>query len=189
MLGLLVPALVAFLIALGLGGSVDRWSGVRLYWWPLALLAFAVQVVLYSPPINAWPPLVAVGVPLGVLTTGMVLLVAVRNAAGGPVRSAWTLAAVGIALNLVVVIVNAGWMPSRRPALASTAAGPGFEPSTVVNTVAVVSDSRLVWLGDTLLEPQWLPLSNAVSPGDVLLSLGAAWFVFAVTRRHAPTLT
>jgi hypothetical protein len=37
-----------------------------------------------------------------------------------------------------------------------------------------------------MIEPAWLPMSNIVSPGDLLLSLGAAWWAFAITRAGRP---
>ena len=40
------------------------------------------------------------------------------------------------------------------------------------NVFAVESNAPLIWLGDIIAEPDWLPLTNVVSIGDLLLSLG-----------------
>ena len=46
--------------------------------------------------------------------------------------------------------------------------------------------THLAWLGDTILEPSWLPLANVVSIGDLLLSTGLAWWAFRVTTASHP---
>ncbi len=177
MLGLVAPAIIAVLVGLALGGSLDNLSRQRLRWWPVALLALGVQIPLYSPPFNSWPGVIALGAPLGVITTAMIALLLVRNATGA-VRAACLLAAAGVALNLVVIVINGGWMPRLQP----VAGRVGDLNQRVSNTAPVGSDTRLAWLGDSIPEPPWLPLSNVLSPGDILLASGAAWWVFAATR-------
>ena len=48
------------------------------------------------------------------------------------------------------------------------------------------SQVRLRWspaeLGDVIAQPDSLPLANLVSVGDLLLSIGAAWCAFCITR-------
>jgi len=178
MLGLLAPVLSAVLAALALGGSLDRWSRLRVRWWPLALIALGVQVPLYSPPFDSWPVVVAFGSALGVITTALILALLVRNATGSA-RLACLLAALGVALNLTVMVANGGRMPRFQPVAPRLSADGQVRVS---NTAPVVADTRLAWLGDSIDQPAWLPLANVVSPGDLLLSLGAAWWVFAATR-------
>src|SRR6266568_7169057 len=110
MVGLVTPLLIATAAALVMGGSLDAWSRQRVLWWPLVLVALGVQLPLYSPPFDTWPALVAVGPVLGAVTMSLVVVVLVRNAVG-PVRFACMLAALGIALNLIVIVANGGWMP------------------------------------------------------------------------------
>ncbi len=139
-----------------------------------------VQIPLYSPPFDHWPPVVAVGAAAGVMTTGLVLLVLVRNAVG-PARAALLVAALGIALNMTVMLANGGWMPRADMHAAHRLTRDGLD-STFSNTAPFGADTRLAWLADTIAQPAWLPLANVVSPGDLLLSFGAAWWAFAVTR-------
>jgi Family of unknown function (DUF5317) len=183
MIGLVVPVCLALLAALALGGSLDGLGRVHLRWSPLAILALSVQIPLYSPPFNTWAPVVAIGAASGILTTGLVLLMVIRNAAG-PARPACVLAALGIALNLTVMLANGGWMP-RVDAVAAHPIDRGDPASTVNNTVPMATETRLGWLGDTIAQPDWLPMANVVSPGDLLLSIGAAWWIFQVTRRRS----
>ena len=180
MIGLLAPVLLAVLAGLVLGGSLENWSRQRLRWWPLGLLALAVQVPLYSPPFDTWPPLLTVGAASGVLTTGLVLLVLLGNAFA-PTRAALLVAALGIALNMTVMLANGGWMP-RSDTHAARPLNRASIDSTISNTAPLGPATRLTWLADTFAQPAWLPLANVVSPGDLLLSFGAAWWAFAVTR-------
>jgi hypothetical protein len=54
--------------------------------------------------------------------------------------------------------------------------------------VAPLTDqTRLPWLADIIPEPEWLPLKNVVSVGDLLLSVGTAWALVARgPRRRLP---
>jgi hypothetical protein len=174
MFGLVVPVLVAAVLGVVLGGSLDNWSRLRIKWWPLALLALAIQVPLYSPPFDTWPVIVSLGVALGLATTGLILVVLLRNATG-VARPLILLAALGVALNLTVTIANGGWMPRAQPWRHDDA-----QP-TVSNTELMTPQTRLGWLGDNFQEPGWLPATNLVSAGDILLSAGAAGWVFLVT--------
>lgn len=49
---------------------------------------------------------------------------------------------------------------------------------------------RLAWLSDHFLTPNWFPLRYAYSPGDVMIGLGAFWFISTNhDKRNAPFLT
>ena len=185
MFGLIAPSLVAVVAALASGGSLAYWSRARLRWSPLALLALGVQMPLYSWPFNTWGPVVAVGAATGIVTTALVLLVVLGNARGA-LRLAGGLAALGIALNLTVMLANGGWMPRAdvlAPRAIQRAAADSDQP--VNNTAPLTDETRLAWLGDVIPQPGWLPLANLVSAGDLLLSVGAAWCAFCITRgRH-----
>jgi hypothetical protein len=126
---------------------------------------------------------VAIGAASGIITTALVLLMVLRNATG-PVRWACLLAGLGIALNLTVIVANGGWMP-RVDAVAAHPIDRGDQASALNNTTPMAADTRLWWLGDTIAQPDWLPMANVVSPGDLLLSLGAAGWIFQVTRRRS----
>ena len=189
MFGLIAPTLIAVVAALASGGSMAHWARARLRWSPLALLALGVQIPLYSAPFNTWPVVVAIGAGAGIASTALVLLVVLGNARG-PLRLVAGLAALGIVLNLTVMLANGGWMP-RADAIAPRAilrpaADPELQVETVNNTAPMSADTRLALLGDVIAQPGWLPLANLISLGDVLLSLGAAGCAFAITRGRLP---
>ena len=150
------------------------------------MAALGLQLPLYSPPFNGWPAVVAAGPLLGILTMAAVVVVLVRNAEGA-VRPACLLAALGITLNLIVILANGGWMP-RAEELVSLLGDGGIHagnPDLVAtNTTPMDTATRLVWLADWIAQPSWLPMANLVSIGDLLLSAGAAWWAFVVTLGH-----
>jgi Family of unknown function (DUF5317) len=181
LVGLIAPSLIAVVAALASGGSMTHWAQARLRWSPLALLALGVQIPLYSAPFNTWPLVLAIGAGAGIATTALVLLVVLANARG-PLRLAGGLAALGIVLNLTVMLANGGWMP-RADAIAPRAIQRAGDDSVVVNNTAPLSaETQLAWLGDVIPQPAWLPSANLISLGDVFLALGAAGCAFAITR-------
>lgn len=189
MLILIVLILAAVGLALALGGSPSGWVSQRLRWWPLPLVAMAIQLVLYSPPFDTWPVVVAAGPFLGLATMAAVALTLLRNARGSA-RPASALAALGIALNLTVMLANQGRMP-RADALAAhpgeVSAWTASEP-TLSNVQPAGSETRLGWLADVLPEPAWLPWSNVFSIGDLLLAGGLTLWAFQITFQHSRSL-
>jgi hypothetical protein len=92
--------------------------------------------------------------------------------------------ALGGALNLLAIAVNAGVMPASPAALAG--AGLDLDPSEFHNSAAL-DDPRLAFLGDVFYIPAAWPLSNVFSVGDVLIALGVAWALHRVSgSRLAP---
>ena len=100
----------------------------------------------------------------------------VRNSTVGRtrLRCAWAVAALGVAANVLVVSVNGGAMPRTIPIAADAA----DSVDHLSNVFAVETDVPLLWLGDVIAEPDWLPRTNVVSIGDLLLSTGIAGWVF-----------
>jgi uncharacterized protein DUF5317 len=181
-IGLAAPVVLALVVGLAMGGSRDRLRQYRVRWWPLAFAALAIQLPLYSPPFNAWPAVVSLGPIATIATTSLVLAMLIRNVVDAP-RAAGILAALGLTLNLTVIVANGGWMP-RADQLAPRLMDRAGVAGALTNTAPIMADSKLAWLGDIVPQPDWVPLANLVSPGDLLLSIGAAWWAFALTRRR-----
>src|SRR5712692_6528758 len=181
MLGLALPALMAMLVARALGGSRSNWSNPHVRLWPLAALSLGLQVLLFSPPLDTQPWAIVWGPWLYVGTLVGVMSVLLRNVSvHGVGRVPLTVAALGVALNCLVVSVNAGYMPRSDEAVATLhgqAPHASAEPR-LVNVVSISGETRLEWLGDVIAQPKWLPMANVVSIGDLLLSGGLAWWVF-----------
>ncbi len=181
-----VPMLAGILLAWVLGGSPAGLAQARVCWWPLALASLALQLGLHNPPIDRQPWALQWGPAVWMLALGIMLVALLRNtfrAAEHPWP--WRVAALGVALNLTVVVANGGYMPQAPDA--RLAAGRGAPIATELhNTSPATPDTRLGLLGDLIPEPAWLPGANVLSLGDLLLALGLGWWAFAVTRAAVP---
>jgi hypothetical protein len=184
MLGLIIPIALAMFLGLAHGGSLSRWAAVQVRWWPLAATCLLVQVALFSPLLETRPAIIVCGPWLYLFSLVGVLAALLANArSGGASRLPLTLAALGIALNCLVIVVNGGYMPRSDDAAASLGMPPiaHLVPARLINVESIGSETRLAWLGDIIPQPNWLPLANVVSVGDLLLSGGLAAWAFQVT--------
>jgi len=167
---LLVVAAVAIAIGLARGGRLEGLSKLQLRGAALILGLFVLQFSLrqVAPMLHVLSPSALVllwcGVSLGLLASCVVN----RRIRGMP------LIAVGIALNLAVVALNAG-----MPAGGALAASLGMSPSPSVVAAhggfyrIVDSETVAAALGDVVPIPAPRPLRSLVSIGDVLMFLGA----------------
>jgi hypothetical protein len=184
MVGLLLPSLLALVLALALGGSPRSWSRASVLGWPLVVGVFAFELALYNPPVDREPWAMWIGPWLWLATRLVLLGVALINARqAGPGRWAWAIAACGLACNTLVIAANAGHMP-QSPAAAAAVWGDRLRaaPPHLDNTTPMTAETRLAPLGDVLAEPTWLPRPNVVSIGDLLLAAGLAAWVFRASR-------
>ena len=90
------------------------------------------------------------------------------------------LAAVGLALNVLVIAAN-GAMPVHAPSADEAGVPISFAEGGVKHEV-MDGSTRLPWLGDAI---PLAPLRTVLSLGDVLLALGIALFVYRATRGPA----
>jgi hypothetical protein len=191
MLVVAAPAVLAVLIGLARGGSLAGWDGLRLRWPMLGAVCLGVQLVLYNPPLDEQPFAIAFGPWLFALTLAGIAVFLLRNGAEVPsARTPLRIAAVGVGLNLLVIGANGGYMPRSTDASA-TVGRPvdAIADGQRLANVAVLSDStRLPWLADVLPQPQWLPFSNVLSVGDLVLAAGIAWWAFRITTDVPPAL-
>ena len=164
--------LVAGLIAgFVLGGRIEGLAEVRFRLGPLALVALAVQLALFSPLADGLSDEVARAIY--VLSTALVGVVVLANLrlTGVP------LIAIGAALNLVAIVANGGVMPASAEALAAVGLGVGGNTNS-----AIVANPALAPLTDVFAMPAGLPLANVFSIGDVLIGVGLAIAVAAAMR-------
>jgi hypothetical protein len=172
--GAIVFALVVGLVA---GGSLHRFSELRLRWWLLAPIGLALQGVPL-PDGRHGSDLV---IRMIVFGTSYALLLAFvirnRRIAGVP------LIALGLLLNGLVVTANGG-MPVSRSA---------FVESGQVNElhlleadegakhhILVPGEDVLSPLGDVIAVPP--PIAQVVSIGDVCVYAGLIWMIVAIMR-------
>jgi hypothetical protein len=190
MAALLLAPVGAVLLALLFGGSLAAWGHCHVLWWQLALLSLAVQAILFTPPFDSYPPVVAYGAAAWIAAQTATTLALARNAvAQRKWFTAWSVAALGAGLNLLVIAANGGVMPQSPEAQLATRgeALPVLTEPRLRNVAPTDEQSRLPWLGDVLPQPTWLPRPNPMSIGDVLLSAGLAWWAFAVTNQKSRT--
>ncbi|HET7703977.1 MAG TPA: MFS transporter [Candidatus Limnocylindrales bacterium] len=175
-------------IALGLvigllaGGSIANLAAVRLRW--VAILMFAV-ILRFA---TEWFLVRGVGIvetlrlPLFGLAFGLLLAALWVNRAQPGMR----LAFVGILSNTIAIAANAGWMPIWIPSLQAA----GFTAADVTSPFHVLLDAEVNAdflrhagpLADILPIP--LPfVRNVASIGDVFLTAGLAFFLFATVVR------
>jgi hypothetical protein len=153
-------------------------------WWTLAAACLLVQVALFSPLLDQQPAFIVYGPWLYVLSLAGVLAVLLADArAVRPARLPLSVAALGVALNCLVIVANRGYMPRSEDAAASLGKPPTAQPmrERLVNVQPISEETRLAWLGDIIPQPGWLPLANVVSFGDLLLAGDLAVWAFRVT--------
>ena len=89
-----------------------------------------------------------------------------------------------LGLNLLVILLNKGLMPispetvlALYPDIPLSAWQIGARPGRSKNILLPVEDTRLAWLSDSILLPEWFPWTRALSPGDLLIVLGVFWLL------------
>ena len=151
---------------------------VRFAWWPLALLGLAVQLLLFAAPIQS--RVGAEGPAIYVLSTVAVLLALLRNLR----LPGLSILAIGAGLNLLVVVMNGGYMPSSPEAWLELTGVASTPVDHYSNVILIGPDTLLPFLADIFVFPRPLPMATAFSVGDAIIALGAV--VFLVTAMRLP---
>ena len=172
----LVPTLLAILIGVGLGirwgGRIDNVLG----WRPVLPAALAVGLVA-----QLLTDLVGVGGGFGaflaIVSLGAFLAFAVLNIRTGGM----VLVALGLALDLLVTLVNWGTPVSRSALVSSGALDEGVKGTVVLSGGRELSDGAFLgFLGDVIP----LPWGQVVSIGSILTLLGLVLVTASVVRRY-----
>ena len=163
---------VGLLLGLALGGRPAAIGRLQFRWAGLALLGFAAQVVLFSDPVSA--RIGSLGPPLYVVSTAVVLVAVLRNLAirGMPI------VALGAVSNLVAIVANGGYMPTGLAAAAAF----GREPGATYSNSQILASPALEPLTDVIALPSWLPFTNIISVGDILIGVGVTVVIAAAMR-------
>jgi hypothetical protein len=165
---------IGILIGYLVGGRLDRLAAVRFRLGLVAMIALAVQLVLFSALADGLP--VEFVRAAYVLSTALVLAVVVANIrlAGVP------LIVVGALSNLAAIVANGGAMPASPGALAALGLGVGGHTSSIA-----VERPALEPLTDVFAMPAWMPMANIFSVGDVLIGLGVVVAIAGAMRGRA----
>ena len=173
---------VGLFLGLAAGGSLTNLASIRLRWiWALSLAV--IVRFLTEAALSAGVDVVeTLRVPL--LAASFAILLAglwVNRSFPG-----LSIAFVGILSNAIVILVNDGYMPIWEPSLALA----GFTPEDVRSAIHTILPATLD--ADFLLNlgpfadviPIPFPIiRNVASVGDVFLTVGLAFFLFAATLR------
>jgi hypothetical protein len=163
---------LGLLLGLLLGGRLAGLGEIRFRWAGLAVFGFAIQVVLFSDPVTA--RIGDMGPAVYVASTALVFVAVLRNVAirGMP------LVAAGAGSNLAAIVANGGYMPASPSAAAELGRG----ASESYSNSAIVETPALAPLTDVIALPQWLPFTNIVSIGDILIAVGIVVVIVAAMR-------
>jgi len=158
-----------------LGGRLAGLSSLSFRWGWLSVGALLVQAVLFVDPVAA--AVGDLGVPIYLASNALVLIAIIANIrlVGLP------LVALGAALNLVVIIANGGYMPASGDEYAAQ----GIAPVEGYSNTRVIAEPVLAPFTDRIALPPWLPFTNVISVGDLLIAAGTATAI-AGTMRSRP---
>ncbi len=177
---------LGLVVGLLLGGRIDRLADVRLRFLPLLFLAVIVRFGTETLLGLGVPFADTYRLPLLALAYGLLLFTLWHNRS----YPGLALAFVGIAANAVVIAANGGYMPIWTPAY--DAAGIEGPINSVLHVPLAFGTTpefflRLGPLGDLIPIP--IPfVRNVASVGDLFLTAGLAFFLFATLVR-APEAT
>ena len=174
---ILYAVLIGFTVGLLLGGRPLAIADLRIRWWPLIVVGFVSQVVLFSEQVSS--VIGDAGPPLYVVSTLMVGAAVLRNLS----ISGMPLIVLGAVSNMTAILANGGYMPSTAEALAAIGKG----APVVYSNSSLVAEPAFPWLIDRFVLPTWLPLHNVFSVGDVILGVGVAWLIVATMVRGRRT--
>jgi len=169
---LALPLLVGLALALALGGSLRALGELRLRSLWLFYLAIGLQVVAFPFGPLPWTTSPGVASALWLVSYGLLVAAAVRNLRVPGVA----IVGAGMLMNVAAIVANGGRMPVLPDAMRAA----GHEYAIQHNSEAV-ADPRLSWLVDRWAAPEWVPLANVYSAGDVVIALGGLAFALVAT--------
>lgn len=174
---LVLPAFVGLALGLLVGGRIERLAMLRLRGLELFAAALVVQIVAFPFPWLPWTTDDTLATALWLVSFAMVAAGAWlnRHVVGIP------LVAAGLASNVIAVGVNGGHMPALPSALAAA-----NESYVVSNNSKQVAVPHLGWLVDRWAVPEWMPVGNVFSVGDVLIAIGIVVVVVVAMGTGVP---
>ncbi len=171
---------LGLVLGLVLGGKLERLADIRLQFLPLLFLAVIVRFGTEALLGFGVGIVDTLRVPLLGTAYGLVLFTLWRNRT----YPGLALAFVGIASNALVIMVNGGRMPVWMDAY--RASGLTGDLNSVLHVPLYATDPafflRLGFLSDVIPLPI-PPLNNVASVGDLFLTAGLGFFLFATLLR------
>ncbi|MCL6634565.1 MAG: DUF5317 domain-containing protein [Peptococcaceae bacterium] len=173
-------------LALLTGGKARNLKNIRFSHSWLVLLAVAIKVITNS----------GLRYVLGIsdfvapkLYISSLLLITIFILANIRLRGLLLVGA-GLLSNLVAIVANAGYMPVKREYLIAFASPEELEKISqglpVFNHIPTGAGTKFYYLTDIFLMPHWILITKVFSIGDVLITAGAAIFVWTCLRPARP---
>jgi hypothetical protein len=162
----LILAIVAVLVGLARGGSLSSLAATRTRWLWLVYAGVLLQVA------GAFVLSGDTGLAVVLASNAVIALFMLVNHR----LPGMALAAVGLALNVLVITAN-GAMPVSAEAV-EAAGGEGAADIGGLKHERLTDDTRFAFLGDVIAVPG---VRELLSLGDVLLALGIAYFAYTRT--------
>lgn len=178
--------LLALIVGALAGGGLPRLADLKLRWIWVLLLALALRI----GAVQLWGTDLGAQLPLGWAIVSAYVLIFVFLWGNWRVPGL-QVAAVGIALNFLAVLINGGRMPIWPGAFEAA----GFAPDAVTGDtfhflLPMTSVAEFVARGGIFGDVVPIPIPvirDVVSIGDLLLALGLFWtIVYSMTRPEAP---
>jgi hypothetical protein len=172
----LLPSLgIGLALALVLGGRPSRLASIHLRLSGLVLLAFGLQLVLFTR--------LGAGIPTEfseVLHIASYALLIAFASANLHIRALIPVL-LGVTLNAVAIVANGGYMPISEAAAKTV--------REINDTNVSAGAEHLRFLGDMFALPPEIPLANTFSIGDLLIGFGMIAFVVVTSlERNDPAL-
>ena len=167
--------LLALVIGKLLGGRLGRLADTPIAGKELVFAAIGLQMIAFPWSFLPWTTPSGLARAIWIVSFALLIAMLVMNRALPGVA----IVAAGLTCNIVAVVANNGLMPVRPSALLEA----GTEYHVHNNSIQVV-DPNLGFLIDRWAAPQWLPMGNVFSVGDVLIAIGT--IVAVVAAMQAP---
>jgi hypothetical protein len=180
---IIILILVAILLRRDLStlGQISYRGGWLLTGGVVALFILQALLVLYTPGQAVWQMIV-----LNLSQLGLIFLFLLNRHVPGA-----KLFALGVALNVLVMVANGGWMPVTpetarfvhpdRPVVEQV------RPASSKNIILPRSETNL-WILSDIIHVTLPWRRNAVSIGDIVLVISVAQFIFQTTAKKKDKL-
>jgi hypothetical protein len=165
--------LVGLVVGKLLGGRLSGLADTRIAAKGLVFAAIGLQMMAFPLDFLPWTTPSSLSRILWLVSFALLILMLVINHA----LPGAAIVAGGLACNLVAVVANHGLMPVRPEALRT--AGTHYH---VHNNSIQLGHPHLAFLIDRWAAPNWLPLANVFSVGDVLIAIGTVFAIAAAMR-------
>ncbi len=176
---LLLAFVVSILMALARGGRLTALAKVPFRHGWAAMTAFALQIIVIYFPLPVSAGLASPRALLLMSSYALLLFVVWANYR----LPGMILVGAGLAMNLLVMAANGGYMPITSEAVGRAglqhlvqSADTGARLMATKDILLPRDQTRFWFLSDVFAIPSSWPVSSVFSIGDVVLALGVFWF-------------